>query len=78
MTTLGNQITKNVIDAMNTSENPKVDKEEETKKHTYCSRAKDGKDDDDEEHIRRRHQKIRINSCRDKSQLQEKRKIREK
>ena len=31
MTTLGNQISKNVIDAMNTSNNPRIDKEEGTK-----------------------------------------------
>ena len=32
MTTLGNQTSKNVIDAMNTSDNPRIAKEEETKK----------------------------------------------
>ena len=32
MTTLGDQISKNVIDALNTSDNPRVDKEEGTKK----------------------------------------------
>ena len=32
MTTVGNQISKNVIDAMNTSDNPRIDKEEGTKK----------------------------------------------
>ena len=39
MTTLGNQISKNVTDAMNTSDNPKIDKEEGTKKHSHSSRA---------------------------------------
>ena len=31
MTTFGNQISKNVIDAMNTSENPMIDEQEENK-----------------------------------------------
>ena len=34
MTTLGNQISKNVIDATNTSDNPRIDKEEGTKKRS--------------------------------------------
>ena len=43
MTTLGNQISKNVIDAMNTSDNPRIDKEEGTKKQSHSSRAKANK-----------------------------------
>ena len=39
MTTTGNQISKNVIDAMNTSDNPRIDKEEGTKKLFHSSRA---------------------------------------
>ena len=34
MTTLRNQISKNVIDAMNTSDNPRIDKDEGTKKRS--------------------------------------------
>ena len=75
MTTLGNQISKNVIDAMNTSDNPRIDKEEGTKKRSHSSRAKAS--EEDEEHSRRKRQKLRNNSCRDKSQIQEKRKVRE-
>ena len=75
MTTLGNQISKNVIDAMNTSDNPRIDKEEGTKKRSHSSRAKAS--EEDEEHSRCKRQKLRNNSCRDKSQIQEKRKVRE-
>ena len=75
MTTLRNQISKNVIDAMNTSDNPRIDKEEGTKKRSHSSRAKAS--EEDEEHSRRKRQKLRNNSCRDKSQIQEKRKVRE-
>ena len=75
MTTLGNQISKNVIDAMNTSDNPRIDKEEGTKKRSHSSRAKAS--EEDEEYSRRKRQKLRNNSCRDKSQIQEKRKVRE-
>ena len=75
MTTTGNQISKNVIDAMNTSDNPRIDKEEGTKKRSHSSRAKAS--EDDEEYSRRKRQKLRNNSCRDKSQIQEKRKVRE-
>ena len=71
MTTPGNQISKNVIDAMVTSDNPRIDKEEGTKK---CSHPAD---EEDEEHSRSKHQKLRNNSCRDKSQIQKKRKVRE-
>ena len=75
MTTLGNQISKNVIDAMNTSDNPRIDKEEGTKKRSHSSRAKAS--EEDEEYSRHKRQKLRNNSCRDKSQIQEKRKVRE-
>ena len=75
MTTLDNQISKNVIDAMNTSDNPRIDKEEGTKKRSHSSRAKAS--EEDEEYSRRKRQKLRNNSCRDKSQIQEKRKVRE-
>ena len=75
MITLGNQISKNVIDAMNTSDNPRIDKEEGTKKRSHSSRAKAS--DEDEEYSRRKCQKLRNNSCRGKSQIQEKRKERE-
>ena len=40
MTTLDNQISKNVIDAMNTSDNPRIDKEEGTKKYSHSSRLR--------------------------------------
>ena len=66
MTTSGNQISKNVIDAMNTSDNSRIDKEEGTKK---CSHSAD---EEDEEHSRRKHQKLRNYSCRGKSQIQKK------
>ena len=75
MTTPGSQISKNVIDAMNTSDNPRIDKEEGTKKRSHSSRAKAS--EEDEEHSRRKRQKLRNNSCRDKSQMQDKRKVRE-
>ena len=60
---------------MNTSDNPRIDKEEGTKKRSHSSRAKAS--EEDEEHSRRKRQKLRNNSCRDKSQIQEKRKVRE-
>ena len=75
MTTLGNQIPKNVIDAMNTSDNPRIDKEEGIKKRSHSSRAKAS--DEDEEHSRHKCRKLRNHSCRDKCQIQEKRKERE-
>ena len=40
MTTLDNQMSKNVIDAMNTSDNPRIDKEEETIKYSHSSRLR--------------------------------------
>ena len=73
MTTLGNQISKNVIDAMNTSDNPRI-RRKEPKKRSYFSRAK--ANEEDEEHSRRKHQKLKNSSCGDKSQIQEKRKVR--
>ena len=75
MTALGNQISKNVIDTMNTSDNPSIDKEEGTKKRSHSCRAK--AIEEDEEHSRRKRQKLRNNCCRDKSQMQVKRKVRE-
>ena len=75
MTTLSNQISKNVIDAMNTSDNPRVDKDERTKKRSHSSRARASIED--EGHSRHKCQKLRNNSCRDKSQIREKRKVRE-
>ena len=75
MATLGNQIFKNVIDAMTSCDNPRIDEEEETKKGSHSSRAKDS--EEDEEHCRRKHQNLRNNSCRSESQIQEKRKVRE-
>ena len=74
-TTLGSQISKNVINALNTSDNPRIDKEEGNKKQSHSSRAK--ATEEDEEHSRCKRQKLRNNSCRDKSQIQEKRKVRE-
>ena len=65
----------NVSDAMNISDNPRIDKKEGTKKHSHSSRAKASKED--EEHSRHTYQKLRKISCRDKSQIQEKRKVRE-
>ena len=67
MTTLNNQISKNVINVMNTSDNPRIDKEEETKKCSHSSWAKASKED--EEHSRCKRQKLRNNSCRDMSQM---------
>ena len=75
ITALGSQISKNVIDVMNTSDNPMIGKEEGTKKRSHSSRGKASKEN--EEHSRRKHQKLRNNSCRDKSQIQKKRKGRE-
>ena len=75
MTTLGNQISKDVIDAINTSDNPRIEKEEGTRKRSHSSRAKTN--EEDEEHSRRRRQKLRNDCCRDTSQIQEKRKVRE-
>ena len=75
MTTLNNQISKNITDAMNTADNPRIDKEEGTKKRSHSSRAKAS--EEDEEHSRHEHQNLRNNSCRDKSQIQEKRKVKE-
>ena len=75
MATLGNQIFKNIIDAMNTCDNPRIDKEEETKKRSHSSRAKAS--EEDEEHSRHKNQNLRNNSCRGESQIQEKRKVRE-
>ena len=43
MTITGNQISKNVIDAMNTSDNPRIDKEEGAKKLFHFSRAMSAK-----------------------------------
>ena len=54
ITTLG-KISKNVIDAMNTSDNPRIDKKKGTKKRSHSSRAKAS--EEDEEHSRRKHQK---------------------
>ena len=75
MTTLGNQISKNVINAMNTSDNPRIDKEEGTKKRSHSSRDKAS--EEDKQHSRRKRQKLRNNSYRDKPPIQEKRKVRE-
>ena len=44
MTTLGNQISKNLIDTMNNSDNPRIDKEKGTKKRPHSSRAKASKE----------------------------------
>ena len=43
MTTLDNQISKNVIDAMNTSDNPRIDKEEGIKKCSHSSTLRPAK-----------------------------------
>ena len=75
MIALGNHISKNVIDALNTSDNPRIDKEEGTKKRSHSSRAKAA--EKDKEHSRSKCQNLRNNSCRDKSQMQEKSKIAE-
>ena len=70
MTVISSQISKNVIDAMSNSDNPRIVKEEGTKECSHSTRAKAS--DEDEEHSRRKHQKLRNNSFRDKSQKQEK------
>ena len=49
--TLGNQISKNVFDTINVSDNPKIDKKKGTKKPSHSSRAKASKED--EKHRRR-------------------------
>ena len=72
MTTLGNQISKNIIGAMNTSDNPRVDKDEGTKKPSHSSRATAS--EEDEGHSRHKCQKLKNNSCRGKSQIREKKK----
>ena len=51
MTTLGNQIAENVIDAMNTSDNPKTDKKEDTKKCSFSSRAHASKEGEENRRI---------------------------
>ena len=68
MNTLGNQISKIVIDAMKTSNNLKIDKEEGTKKLSHSFVAKASKKDNN--HSRRNRQKLRNNFCRDKYQIQ--------
>ena len=75
MTTLRNQISKNFTNVMSTSHSPRIDKDEGTKKHTHSSRDKPR--ETNEEHNKHKCQKLRNNSCRDKSQIQEKRKVRE-
>ena len=70
MTPLSNQISKNVIDAMNTSDNPRNDKQDGIKKRSYSSRAKAS--EDDEQHRRHKCQKLGNNSCMHKSQIREK------
>ena len=54
MTTPGNQISKNVIDAMNTSDNPRIDKEEGTKKCSHSSRGKASKENEEHSRCKRR------------------------
>ena len=54
MTTLSNQISKNVIDAMNTSDNPRIDKEEGTKKCSHSSRGKASKENEEHSRCKRR------------------------
>ena len=56
---------------MNTSDNLIIDKDEETKKRFHSFRAKTSDQDEDEEHSKRKWQKLRNNYFRDKSQLQE-------
>ena len=75
VTTLRNQISQNFTNAMSTSHNPRIDQHEGTKKHTHSSRDKPR--EANEEHNKRKCQKLRNNSCRDKTQIQEKRKVRE-
>ena len=75
MTTVGNQICSNIFDAKNTSHNLRIDKEEGTKKRSHSSRAKAS--EEAEEHSSCKHQKLRNSFCRNKSQIQEKRKVRE-
>ena len=75
MTTLGGQISKNVIDAMNTSENLRNEEEERTTKRSHSSRVMTS--EEDQEHSRRKHQNLRNNSCINKSQIHEQRNVRE-
>ena len=73
--TLDNQISNNIIGAMNTSDKARIDKEEGTKKCSRFYRAKDT--EQYKEHRRHKRQKLRNNYCRDKSQIQQNRKARE-
>ena len=75
MTTLGNQIFNNIIDAMDISDNLKIDKEEVSKKCSHSSKAKASKEN--EKNSRRKWQKLRNNFYRGKSQIQGQRKVRE-
>ena len=75
ISTLGTHISNNIIEAINTSENQRIDKEEVAKKRAHSSRAK--ANEEEEEHTsRRKRQKLGTVSCRDKSQIQEQRKVR--
>ena len=60
---------------MNTPVNPRISKKEGTKKCSHSFRTKASKENG--EHRRYKCQKLRNNSCRGKSQIQEKRKLRE-
>ena len=48
MTTLGGQISKNVIDAMNTSENLRNEEEERTTKRSHSSRVMASEEDQEQ------------------------------
>ena len=69
--TLGNQISKNVFDTMNISDNPKIDKKKGIKRRSHSSRAKASKED--EEDSRRKRQKLRDNVYRESPTCKKKR-----
>lgn len=75
MNTLGNHISKNIIEAMNkSSENLRIDKEVGPSKRSHSSKAK--AIDEDDNNSRRKRQRLHQSSCGDKSQTQEKRRRR--
>ena len=76
MTSLGTQISTNIIEAINNSENLRIGKEEVARKRPHSSRAK-ANEEDEVPTERRKRQKIGSSSSRDKSHIQEQRKVRQ-
>ena len=69
MTTFGNQICDKIIDAMETSDNLRIDKTEVTKKRSHSSRAKGGKED--EKNSKCKSQNLIKNYYKDQFQIKE-------